>query len=711
MRWRIALAAGCMLATLWAQETSLAVSDNLHAMVYRYLTEIAQRDLNGRDARIAAIHAPAEVVARQQFIRAKMTELLGGFPERTPLNPRITGRFARDGYRVEKLIFESRPKLYVTADVYVPTGGSPPYPAIVGVAGHSDAGKAYAVYQHGWIGLAKRGYLVIAFDPPGQGERMQFFDPELGRSRIGGGTTEHTSIGLQCILTGSNIANYVIWDGIRAVDYLLTRPDVDAKRIGVAGNSGGGTQSAYLAALEPRLASAAPSCYLTTSEKLWTDLGPQDAEQNIIGFLAAGLDLKDFAFAFAPRPFEFLTATRDFFPIAGARAAFDEARHIYEIMGHPERVNFFEFDDTHGWSQPRREATYRWFQRWLNGHPEDEGVEPVFDTEPEENLSATPTGQLETSLRGETVQSLNAKLAEEVARTRPALRGAALQNAITQALALPAARMAHPPEAVRSGEVKRDGYHIEKLMLATEVGIQIPVLMLVPDSGDAKKPAVLYLNPDGKAADAAPGRDMEALVRAGRIVLAPDLRAWGETSDNRKRVLTPHYSIAMRAMLVGRSLPGMQVTDLLSAFYFLSADASVDPGRVAIFAKGNAGPAALLAAALEPAIRQVAWQGGPISYLDIVKKRFHGEIADIVIPGVLKQFDLPDVAAALVPRTVWIIDPRMPDGGQEAPADVEAAYAQVEAEYRRSGHPKQFRIVRRPEGWSFAKVYADWLAE
>jgi cephalosporin-C deacetylase-like acetyl esterase len=645
----------CLLASAGAQEPSA---------VDRYLTSIARNDWTARDARIAAIRTPAEVEQRQAFVRSKIVELLGGFPERTPLNPRITGSFVRDGYRVEKLIFESRPKFFVTADVYVPSSGHPRYPAVLGVSGHSLTSKAEPVYQHGWISLAKRGFIVLAFDPPGQGERSLYYDPEHGRSRVALGTAQHTMAGLQCILTGSSLANYEVWDGIRAFDYLLTRTDVDPKRIAVAGNSGGGTQSAYLAALEPRLASAAPSCFLTSSEKLWTDLGPQDAEQNIIGFLASGLDLKDFALAFAPRPFQFLTATRDFFPIAGAHDAFAEAKHIYEIMGHPERVNFFEFNDTHGWSQPRREATYRWFQKWLNDQPLDQGAETQFEVEPESNLWATPTGQLAASLQSETVQSLNAQSAERLVKQRPRLGREDLKRAIASRIGVAADR--------KLASIFASGTHVE---LETERGVRIPVRIFARTGGEPRKPAVLYLDLKGE--------DIEALVRAGRIVLAPDLRGLGHGKL---------YATSMRAMLVGRTMAGMQTTDLLAAFDYLASRPDVDVNHIGIFAKGNTSVVALYAAALEPRIEKVACEGGPISYLDIVRAPVHDEIADLIVPGVLKDFDLPEVAAAIAPRPVWLVNPRIQSGVRE--------------EYKRV---ENFRSVERPKGSAFEKVYKDWL--
>lgn len=689
---RTILIAVALSAGLRAQELSTAD---------RYLTAMAARMWTGRDARVAQIRTPAEVEERQRYIHSKIGELLGGFPERTPLNAHITGSFARDGYRVEKLIFESRPKLYVTADVYVPASGHAPYPAVLGVSGHSDASKATPIYQRGWISLAKRGYLVLAFDPPGQGERTFFYDAELGRSRLPTGTAEHTSVGLQCFLTGGSLAQFLVWDGIRAVDYLLTRQDVDPKRLAVAGNSGGGTQAAYLAAMEPRLAAAAPSCFMTSSEKLWTDLGPQDAEQNIAGFLAAGLDIKDFALSMAPKPFQMLAATRDFFPIAGTREAFAEAKRIYAVLGHPEGVNFFEFDDTHAWSQPRREATYRWFQRWLNDQPLDEGVETQFDVEPEANLWATATGQLETSLKGETVQSINAREAARLASARPVLSGDALKQAIVRRIA-PIAREPRGPMATLLGETGRDGYRIVKMTLASGEGIAMPAILVVPAGGAPRKPAVVYLNPAGTAADTAPGGDIDALTRAGQIVLAPDLPAWGEPARDRN-ARPPHtslYRTSMRAILVGRTIPGMQVTGLVSAIDYLESLPNVEAGRIGVFAKGNAGAVALYGAALEPRIRKVVCEGGPVSYLDIARARFHGEIADLLVPGVLRDFDLPDVAAALAPRPLWIVDPRMPTGSRQT---LEAATA----EYRKT---ENFRLLARTDGWSFVKIYESWLS-
>ena len=195
-----------------------------------------------------------------------------------------------------------------------------------------------------------------------------------------------------------------------------TRPDVDPKRIAVAGNSGGGTQSAYLAAFEPRLAAAAPSCYITSWEKLWAGPGPQDGEQVFASFLKDGLDFPDFLIAFAPKPIHMATAIKDYFPIDGARATYAEAKRIFEILGAGDRMGYFEFDDTHGWSQPRREATYRWFAKSLQDR-QDDGKETEFKVDTPKDLQSSETGQVATTFRNaETVQSINAALAEKPLR-------------------------------------------------------------------------------------------------------------------------------------------------------------------------------------------------------------------------------------------------------------------------------------------------------
>jgi cephalosporin-C deacetylase-like acetyl esterase len=633
-----------------AADATVLPPGELRDELTRYLTAQAEKHWVARSAKLAALRTRAEVEERQRYIRSTLLDAIGGFPARTPLNVRITGGFTRDGYRVEHLVFESQPKFYVTANVYVPTNAAPPFPAVLGVAGHSATGKAIDTYQYAWIGMVKRGFLVIAFDPPGQGERGQYFDPAAGKSSVGIGVSEHNMAGAQTLLTGSTYARYEVWDGIRAFDYLLTRKDVDPKRIGVAGNSGGGTQSAYLAVFEPRLAACVISCYMTDWAKLWTKPGPQDAEQNFPGFLSAGLNFGDFMIAFAPKPVTMLTGIRDFFPIDGARDTYAEVKRLFEVLDAPGQAGYFEYDDEHGWHKPRREATYRWLTRFLQGR-DDDGVEPPIKPEPENNLNATPTGQVSTSFGGETVQSLNLKAAEKLFSSRAALR----ISSPDKMRALVAKRLNVP---ARAGVPKVTSVGPNALLIETEPGIRIPARLFVP-SGGGKHAAVIYINSAGKDADT---KAIESLTQGSNLVLVIDPRGWGESAPEKTSSgsYTGVWRLAQRAMLIGRPLIGMQVYDVLRSFDYLASRQDVDRSRVRLKGIGNGGTVALYAGALEPAIAAVDSEGAIPSYMAIAHAKTHSGVIDIVVPGVLNDFDLPDIAALMAPRPVHIASVRAP---------------------------------------------------
>jgi cephalosporin-C deacetylase-like acetyl esterase len=635
--------------------------DELRTAFADYLTANAQAHIRARAAEVASLDTPAKVRARQAFIRKWLIDAMGGFPEKTPLNPRITGRLQRDGYRVELLVFESMPKFYVTANVYVPTGPGP-FPAIVGTAGHSVTGKAIGTYQQAWIGLVKRGFVVLAFDPPGQGERLEYFDPKLKRSTVGVGTSEHNMAGLQCLLTGTTFARYETWDGIRALDYLLTRADVDPKRVGVAGNSGGGTQSAYLAAVEPRLAASAISCYMTNWEQLWASPGPQDSEQNFPGFLSSGLNFGDFMMAFAPRPVMMLTATRDYFPIAGGHATYAEVKRVFGVMDAEVRAGFYEHDSEHGWNQPRREATTRWMMKWLQGK-DDDAREAAVQSEPELLLNVTPTGQVATSFGGETVRSINAALARSLFAKRTAAGitdPAKLRALIARTLNLPA--RSRPASAEEKGSVTEDGLNAFKFLIGTEPGIRIPALLWGSSSSPGKRPAAIYINPKGKAAD--PGA-IRKLVDAGKLVLSIDPRGWGESAPPpRTRDYSAEWQMAQRALLIGKPLAAMQTFDALRAFDWLLTLPEVDASRIGVVGTGAGGVVALFAAAVEPRIASAEVSDSLESYMRLAEADTHAMPIGLVIPGVLKHFDLPDVARAIAPRPLRI---ERPSDGSRTP--------------------------------------------
>ena len=335
-----------------------------------------------------------DIRSYQQQLKQYFTEAIGGFPERTPLNPQKTGVVQREGFRVEKILYESRPKHYVSGTLFLPQSDEfkAPYPAVLVVCGHSANGKAYTGYQASCALLAINGIAAFIIDPICQGERKQLLNAD-GTPVIKSPTTGHTQVGIGAMLLGWNTAQYEIWDGMRGIDYLQSRPDIDGEKIGCMGNSGGGTQTSYLMALDERIVAAAPSCYITSFEQLLATIGPQDAEQNIFGQLAAGMNHADYVIMRAPRPTLLCTATKDFFDIGGSWDAYREAKRVYMRFGFGERVDLAENDDTHGFKKPLREAAARWMLRWLAGR--DTAVtEPEMKLLSDKEIWSTPDGQV-----------------------------------------------------------------------------------------------------------------------------------------------------------------------------------------------------------------------------------------------------------------------------------------------------------------------------
>ena len=665
-----------LAAPLLADEPAGGARVDRYALEY-YLTDIAEQAWRSRQAELVSLRTPADVTARADRIRADFLEAIGGLPTTdAPLNARITGVLERDGYRVEKLVYESLPGFFVTANVYVPTDRPGPFPAILGACGHSRLGKASLEYQTAFIGLVRRGYLVLAYDPPVQGERLEYREErgDSERPRALG----HIVPGLQCLLTRGTVARYFLWDGMRAIDYLLTRGDVDPRRLGAAGNSGGGTQSAFLGVVEPRLAAIAPSCFWTSWEDLWRlpESGPQDSEQVLPNFIRNRLGFADLLIAFAPKPALMLTATQDYFPVAGARNTFAEARPAFAVLSAADRIAYFEHDDRHGWSRPRREATYAWFDRWFaeTGGP----VREPEDIKPEEpdTLHCTTTGNVVTAFESKTVQQVNLALAEEVHARRTVPR----ESDPARARGLVAARVGTnlarsvPPATLLERGISA-GRPYERIAVEPEPGIRLEVEVFPPPAPAGRRPAVIFARQDGEAVRGVPDDAWGPWLDADHVVVGVRVRGALVQLANPKPFWSENYRTAMRAILLGKTMLGMRVQDLLAVHDYVQGRSDIDGTRVTVVGAGPMGVVALCAAALEPKIRHVVAEQSLSSYLDILRAREYPEtLVDLVVPNALEDFDLPDLAALAGPGRVTLVGPVSATGIPLEPAEAAAAY-------------------------------------
>lgn len=649
-------------------------------MLKTYLLQECGKHFARRKAEVAAIKTAEEVKARQAALRKAWFEAIGEFPEKTPLNPKVTGTVKRDDYRIEKVLYESRPKHHVTAALYLPNEGKPPFPGVLVPCGHSLDGKACDPYQSICIDLVRNGFVVLCYDPIGQGERIQTLNDQ--GKHIVWGTTEHTLVDIGARMTGGGAAAYRIWDGIRSIDYLISRPEVDPERIGCTGNSGGGTMTSYLMISDDRIYAAAPSCYITSLERLFATIGAQDGEQNITGQVARGIEHADYLLMRAPKPIQVLTATHDFFDIDGAWTSFREAKRLYNILGFGERLDLAEYPDKHGFSKPRREAALRWLSRWLKNDNRPLTEAPHTLCTPAE-LRVTQTGQVLHDLKGVSCWDLNIQAAQALADDRAAFwKNNSAENCTQKIRALlglwkPIGEVNVLAQGTRN---KKMGEPTDYYIFRQKDGFPVPACLFEPaqKSDKAAMPCVIYVDSRGKQKEAGPDGDIAKWVKAGYYVLSIDLRGFGDTALAKPRKYRGNeYPVTYLGVHLDRPLLGQRVKDVLTVLHKLPTLVkppkgvlvsphrkipNIDTDNLTIVGIEKGGPIALHAAFLSGKFKKVTLRRSITSWMDVVKTPLCVEQLDQTVPLALRYYDLPDLVQAIGPENVTIEEPMDPTG-------------------------------------------------
>jgi cephalosporin-C deacetylase-like acetyl esterase len=666
--------------------------------LYHYLSSEAVELLKVRSRKISSISDHDQWVGRQNYIKQTLNELVGPFPEKTPLNAKVVRKIEKKGFRIEHIVFESLPGFFVTSSLYIPSGlkKKGKIPAVIYCSGHSDDGYRSPVYQHVIQNLVLKGFIVFAFDPVGQGERLEYFDEKSGISKVGGPTKEHSYPGAQAFITGSSQAFYMIWDGIRAIDYLVTRKEVDPSRIGITGRSGGGTQSAYIAAMDERIYAAAPENYLTNFTRLFQSIGPQDAEQNIFNLISSGLDHPDFLIVRAPKPALMITTTRDFFSIQGARETSGEVSEIYKSYGKKDFFSMIEDDAPHESTLKNRESMYAFFQKFLDnpGNSRDETTIPLT----KEELMVTPTGQVSTSYMGETVYSLNHRFAELLENRLNILRkdpSAFLPGAVSSARRISGYKEPGPvAEPVFTGRIIKNGYSVEKYFIRGEGDYIVPYLLFIPE--ERSKKSMIYLHPEGKNAESKNGGEIEKLVRKGIIVLAPDLLGTGETGPGSfggdANFDGASHNLWYASILIDHSITGIRAADVTRLSRVLLE--KFPETELSGFAKSEMTPVILHAAAFSGLFRKIIIVAPVISYRSIVSSRYYNpHFIHNTVAGALKEYDLTDLAASIAPVRLLITGPVDPVGNSIGINELENDLEVVRKAYKLENAEDQLVVV------------------
>jgi len=310
----------CLLPfALQGQEQFRALSWKNNLAVHSFLMREVHEQYRQREESLAvACESPEAMMDYVREVRRRYLDILGEMPEKTPLQAQVTGVEHQQGFRMEKIVFQSMPGRYVTASLYLPEGKGK-HAVTVSLCGHGLHGKRPGATP---VLLARNGIATLVVDPIGQGERWQFIN-EKGEYATRGATTEHTLLHAGCVAVGTSLAAVQCWDNHRAIDYLVSRADIDADRIGVWGSSGGGTETAYLIGMDERVKAAAICSYFSQRGRTLELQGPSDGCQHIPHEGEAGIELADFALMMAPRPVLILTGNMILWtcgePIGGGR--------------------------------------------------------------------------------------------------------------------------------------------------------------------------------------------------------------------------------------------------------------------------------------------------------------------------------------------------------------------------------------------------------
>ncbi len=610
----------------FAQGKALTPLNRFPRMMQEYFVRRVRRIERANIERLANLKTKEDAQRYVKSVQERIRESFGPFPEKTPLKARITGVVERDAYKIEKVVFESRPEFFVTANLYVPKDRKFPLPGVVGTCGHSSNGKAAGAYQSFAQGLALQGYVVLIYDPIGQGERLQYPDEHL-HSTVGVGVREHLYGGNQQYLVGEFFGAWRAWDGVRALDYLLTRDEVDPKHVGVTGNSGGGTMTTWLCGVERRWTMAAPSCFVTTFRRNLENELPADTEQCPPRALGLGLDHADFLAAMAPKPVIILGKEKDYFDVRGVEEAYGRLKRLYKLLGAEDNIAMFIGPTYHGYSQENREAMYGWFNRATG--VSDRKTEPDLVMEKDETLWCAPQGQV-ARLHSRPIYSFTKAASQILGKKRGTVTGAALRSAISRVLKLRKTQGAPDYRILRAiGSRNYPKPYAATYAVATEPGVHALVTRLAEDRLYSRPPrgksrAVLYVSHHSADAELREELLIKELLAAEpeAAFFACDVRGIGESRPNtcgKDTFRSPYgcdYFYAAHSLMLDRPYVGQKTHDVLRVLDWL---ASLGHSEIHLAGKAWGALPATFAAVFSDHVKQVTLKHALTSYADVAE--------------------------------------------------------------------------------------------
>ncbi len=629
-------------------------------MVQDYYVDVVREISEERRKTLKAIRTRKEA---ERYINHALSSIRKAFPlpeVKTPLNARTTGVLEKPGYRIEKVIFESRPGFLVTGNLYIPSGIKKQVPGVLAPCGHTIEGKGYPLYQEFCLRLVNSGFVVFMYDPMGQGERDQYFNMPEDENLRKNCCYAHNMLGKKMELLGDFFGAWRAWDGIRALDYLLSRTEVDSKNVGLTGNSGGGTLSTWLSALDDRFTMAAPSCFITTFLANLENELPADSEQYPPGILAAGLEEADFFIARAPKPVILLGQKYDFFDRRGLKEAYEEIRAFYRIFKAEDNVKLFMGDNIHGYFPDDQKKMVEFFCRHTGLKPGRKDVSSLV--EKPENLWAAKKGQVvpEGSAPAYEIIAENAK---KIAQSRKKISDMDITAAVRKILSINIPKAVphyRTIPSVWSGENLTARYAVE-----TERNIRVILRKHLVEKShagtlDVEKTVHLYL-PHLSSEE-----DMENDVLAKKLkekgpLYCLDVRGLGESlPDETIEFFHPYgkdYMYHGHGLMLGQSYMGRRVHDILQVLKLLENEGACE---IYLYGRGQGAILALFTALLNKDIKKTVLKNAPSSFYEWTQKPVVAWPAANFPRGILEKLDIPDCLRVLG-KKVKVIEPWGPD--------------------------------------------------
>ena len=631
-------------------------------MLIRQYWQREGQDFAAVSREIEKLQTPEELRAYQERVRARLPEIFGRWTGESgsPLNPQKVGAIELDYCTIEKIIIESEPGLYVPIHVYIPKNKPLPAPGVCVTMGHSAAGKQYRLYHEFGLGLAEKGYVVVALDPLGQGERTYWNEPPEELGAKGGPVGQHHYELRRGFLVGRSLSGLRTRDGVRAVDYMLTRDDIiDPERIGVAGNSGGGQMAMLIAACHEAVKVCCAAHPGGSCENMYFR-GGREWDRMVMSLIP-------------PRPLIWIVGDQS--GESHHQGRFTWLQPLYEVFGATDAHKHEWVEGVHNMERPKREAAYEWLNRWFGINAGREEGEIVALEEQE--LWCTDTGLAETSIGGIMPWDLDARLMREMTPERPAppADGAQAQQFLAERrqsvlakLGIDADAERLVPPAREVGAWEGEGLRARKLVVEAERGITIAALVIEP-VGRASGDTIIHVAASGKPQQYDPELLPFRLAQAGRRVVSVDVRGRGEYDAEGGAVgrvveydrtqWARRDTVAISCADAGRPIMGARAMDLVTLMDYLDAE-SGQRGRYELIGEELGGAWVLMASVADERVSSVTTIGTLSCWARLIETKWNALRDYFWVPRALETFDLSDLPALAHDARVSIINPADP---------------------------------------------------